>query len=209
MAGSKVRAANMTAMTARIVPTARPSRYCWPTRNKPHKGDEHGGPGEQHGPPGGGHGPDDGVAGVEAFTEALAVAGDDEQRVVDPDAEPDHGHQLRAEAGIDQQMTDQGYHAVPDADADQRGDDRQAHRHHGPEGQEHDDDRSGDADAFARPGRRRHHGADRRPAERHLQARLRIGLGLVDHPLDVRRRDLGGDGVELDRRERRVPVSRP
>ena len=63
MAGSKVRADNITAMTARIVPTARPSRYCWPIRNSPHREMMHGGPGEEHGPSGRGHGPDDGVAG--------------------------------------------------------------------------------------------------------------------------------------------------
>ena len=114
----------------------------------------HGDPGEEHGPAGRGHGPDHGVPRAKAFTEALAVAGDDEQGVVDADPEPDHGHQLRAEAGVDQQMTDQGDHSVPDADADQGGDDGQAHGHDGPEGQEHDDDGGGDPEPFARPGRR-------------------------------------------------------
>ena len=131
----------MTAMTARIVPTARPSRYCWPTRNSPHNEMSTVVPAKSTARPAVDMARTTASRGVEAFAEALAVAGDDEQGVVDPDPEPDHGHQLRAEAGIDQQMTDQGYHAVPGADADQRGEDRQSHGHNRSEGEEHDDDR--------------------------------------------------------------------
>ena len=46
-----------------------------------------------------------------------------------------------------------------DAEPGQRGDHGQAHGHHGPEGEQHDEDGGGDADALARPGRRRGGGA--------------------------------------------------
>ena len=124
----------------------------WPTRNNPKQRDDHRGPGEEHGAPRRGHGPDHGVPGDPSLPQPLTVAGDDEQGVVDPDAEADHGHQLGAEARIDQQMTDQRHHPVPGPHPGQGGEDRQAHGHHRAEGHQHDDDGGGDPDRFAGPG---------------------------------------------------------
>ena len=61
--------------------------------------DDHGDAGEQHGPARGVDRLDDGVLDVEPEVQALPVAGDDEQRVVDADAEADHRHHLRREVG--------------------------------------------------------------------------------------------------------------
>ena len=57
------------------------------------QGDDHGEAGEQHGPPGGVDGGDHRLLGVEAGLERLAIAGDDEQGVVDAHADADHGGQ--------------------------------------------------------------------------------------------------------------------
>ena len=91
----------------------------------------------------------------------------------------------------------------PDAEPGQRGDHRQAHRHDGPEGQQHDDDGGGDADALARPGRRRGGGLDRAAAELDLEAVVGGGLRRRDDLLDGGGRDVGGVGRELDLRRRR------
>ena len=101
----------------------------------------------------------------------LAKAREDEQRVVDADAEADHRGELGGEVGRVDHVREQGDRAEAGAQAEQRGDDRQAHRDQRAEGQQqHDDrrqqpDRRGDAEAGLL-GR-----LDRLAAELDLQAR--------------------------------------
>ena len=71
--------------------------------------------------------------------QALAVPGDDEQRVVDADADADHGGELRGELGDRDRVREQLDDGEADADAEQRGEDGQAHRQHGAERDEQDD----------------------------------------------------------------------
>ena len=60
----------------------------------PEQGDTDDDAGAEHRPPGGVHGVDDGALGVPTRDESLAVPGDDEQRIVDANPEPDEEDQL-------------------------------------------------------------------------------------------------------------------
>ena len=115
-------------------------------------GDDDGGAGEQHGLAGGGDGGAGGVGDAHALVEVLAVSGDDEQRVVDADAEADHGAQDQRELGDVQECGQDADGGGTDEDAHQRGDDRQAHGHHGAEGDEQHDDGDADTDQLAARG---------------------------------------------------------
>ena len=80
--------------------------------------------------------------------EVLAVAGDDEQRVVDADAEADH--RRRASARRSGMSTAPARTPTPDEaddEAEQRGADRDAHGDHRAERDEQHDDRDAEADA--------------------------------------------------------------
>ena len=78
--------------------------------------------------------------------QALPVAGDDEQGVVDADAEADHRHHRRREVGHRDDVAEQRDEGRGDAEAEQGGADRQAHRQHRTEGQDEDDDGGDDAE---------------------------------------------------------------
>src|SRR6202012_4903699 len=112
----------------------------------PHQGDDHRRAREEHGAPGGGDGTDRRLLRLIAFVEVVAEAGDDEERVVDPDPEPDHRRQDRREAGRVDYRGAERDQAEPDPEREQRGDDRQPHRHHRAEGEKQDDDRREKAD---------------------------------------------------------------
>ena len=112
----------------------------------PHQGDDHRDPGEEHGAAGGVDGGDRRLARLQPFVEAVAEAGEDEERVVDPDAEPDHRRQHRREVGGVEDVGAERDQAEADAEREQRGDDRQAHRDHRAEGEQQDDDRRQQAD---------------------------------------------------------------
>ena len=86
------------------------------------------------------------VARLQPLVEAVAEAGEDEERVVDADAEADHRRQLRRELGRVEDVGAERDQAEPDAEREQRGEDRQAHRHHRAEGQQQDHDRRQQAD---------------------------------------------------------------
>ena len=102
-------------------------------------GQDHRGTREDHREPGGGVGLAGGLGYGHAGGEVLAVAGQDEERVVDADAEGEHqaddggdlGH--RGEAGKDAEG------AGADQDRDERDADRGTHGHHGTEGHRQDD----------------------------------------------------------------------
>ena len=114
--------------------------------------------------------------------ESLAVAGDDEQRVVDADADADHRGQRRREALQRVHVREQADDRQPDRDAGERDDDRQHHREHRTERDQQDEDRGEDADALARQ-RRPLRLLDELAAEPHLELRRRVLLGEVDHLL--------------------------
>ena len=77
--------------------------------------------------------------------QAFSIAGDDEQRVVDADAEADHRGQLRREVGHRLHTAEQHRQCDAGAESEQRGSDRQAHRHDRTERDDQDDDRREDA----------------------------------------------------------------
>ena len=66
----------------------------------------------------------DGGLRIETLVQALPVAGDDEQRVVDADADAEHRRQLCREIRCRHRVADQLDEADPDADTEQGRDDR-------------------------------------------------------------------------------------
>ena len=112
-------------------------------------GDDDGGAGEQHGLTGGGVGGAGRVLDAHALVEVLAVSGDDEQRVVDADAEADHHAEDQRDLGHVRERRQDADAGDADEDADQRGDDREAHRDHRAEGDEQHDDGDAEADQLA------------------------------------------------------------
>ena len=88
--------------------------------------------------------------GFGARGQVLAVSRDDEQRVVDADAEADHRDGGGGEVG----HVDERAHAQHDrdagTDAEQRGADRQSHREHRAEREQQDDHRREETDRLAR-----------------------------------------------------------
>jgi hypothetical protein len=139
--------------------------------------DDHGGAGEQHRPPGGVEGDRDRFAHRVPRVELLAVAGDDEQRVVDADAEADHDAQERCEVRDREHLAQQGDDGGAETDAEQGHAHRQAHGQHRAEGHDQDDD-----------------------GERQAEG---LGVGLLelgeDEPahLDLEAVDVGGFGQDL------------
>ena len=114
-----------------------------------HQRDDHRDPGEQDGPSTGVHRLDDGFLDVQSEAEPLAVASDDEQRVVDADAESDHGDHRGHEVGHRDHVAEQRDQREADAKTEQGGADRQPHRQHRAEGQDQDDDGGDDAEDLA------------------------------------------------------------
>ena len=158
-------------------------------REHPEQRDHDRGAGEQHGAAGGVERRLDRLLHVAAVgAVVLAKARDDEQRVVDADAEADHQRQLGGEARHVDHVAGEVDHPDPGAEAEQRGRDREPHRAERSEADQQDHDRGRDPD-------------DRRESERCL-------LGLLDRlaaELDVERgrtRRLGGRDHVVDGRLR-------
>ena len=84
----------------------------------------------------------------------VAVAGDQEERVVDADAEADHRRDRRSDRRDGHAVAEERDQRQPDEQAEQRRDDRQAHRDKRPEREREDDHRRGQADDLAAFGRR-------------------------------------------------------
>ena len=112
----------------------------------PQQRDDHGDPGEQHRSAGGVDRRDRRVALLHAFVEAVAESGQDEEGVVDPDAEADHRRQDDREVGGVEDVGPDRHQAEADAEGEERGDQRQAHRHDRAEGQQQDHDRGEQSD---------------------------------------------------------------
>jgi hypothetical protein len=112
----------------------------------PQQRDDHGQAGEEDGAPGGVDRPHRRRLGVEPFVEPVAEAGEDEERVVDADPEPDHRRQLGGEVGGVEDVRPERDEAEADPQREERGEDRQPHRDRGAEGEEQDDHRGAQPD---------------------------------------------------------------
>ncbi len=141
------------------------------------------------------------TARLEPLVEAVAEAGEDEEGVVDADAETDHEGELRREVGGVEDVGAEGDQADPDAEGEESGDDRQSHRHDRAEGEQEDDDRGEHADPlreafffFASDF------LDRRAAELDLQPVAGGGLRGVHDPFGFLVVEVGPGNVELDGR---------
>ena len=88
---------------------------------------------------------DDRVLDARAAFEVLSVAGDDEQRVVDADAEADHRHHRGGEVGHRDDVAGERHERRGDAETEQGDADRQAHGEHRTEREDEDDDRGDEA----------------------------------------------------------------
>ena len=138
-----------------------------------------------------------GFLGRSTGLDGIAVPGDDEQRVVHADAEPDQdaedGRELRDREGVAEQAGER----VADRDREQRGDERQERGEQRAEGQPEHDQRQDDADAGARTAAAALQLFDVLTTEGHLELAVAGGLRGRDHRLDVVDRvlaDLGGEG---------------
>ena len=116
--------------------------------------DRHRRAGEHHRAAGGRHGARGRLVAIDAFRDPSEVARDDEQRVVDADAEPDHRGERRGDgwnADTVAQNADDRERREQGAD---RGQDRQQHRDDGAEREGEDHTRGDDPDELARLGLR-------------------------------------------------------
>jgi hypothetical protein len=82
--------------------------------------------------------------------ELLAVPRDDEQRVVDADAQSDHQPDERSELRHLEDVAEQDHESAADPDAEQGDRDREAHGQHRSEGHDQDDDGEGEAEQLGR-----------------------------------------------------------
>ena len=130
--------------------------------------------GEHDGLPRGGGRQADRVQRVHALVQVLPVARDDEQGVVDPDAQPDHRRQDRGELRHGRERRQDQGEAGPRGEADHGRRDRQSHRDHGAERDQQDDHRGQQADQL---GRAR---LGLRPPRGVLAADLRLQVGGAD-----------------------------
>ena len=151
------------------------------------------GAGEQHRATGGVDRAHDAALGVEPGVEVLAVAGDDEQRVVDADTDADHRHRGGGEVGHVDEVADDEDQRDAGADAEQRGADRQPHREHRPERDQQDDHGGEQPDRLAGAADRvggEHVAAvlDRQPLDVDL---VSVGLDLLAGVEEVLRRPVG------------------
>ncbi len=82
--------------------------------------------------------------------EGTAVAGEDEQSIVDADGEPDHERETRRRCRDGRVRRDKQDPREGHADANQRHDQRNTRRQRGPEGDEQNEERDDDAHGFDR-----------------------------------------------------------
>ena len=131
----------------------------------------------------------------------VAVARDDEEGVVDPDAEADHQRELGGEVDHVDQVAAEPDDAETGPEAEQRRHDRQAHREQRAEAEQQHDDGGEEADARCEAEARLLSLLDRLAAELDLEGGRAHGLGRGDHTVDGRLRQLVRALVELDGRE--------
>ena len=151
--------------------------------------------GEDDGPAGGVHRGDRRHTGRTAGVKSLAVAGDDEQGVVDTDAEPDHRPQECGEVGDLDDVAEDDDQTQPGPDTPEGNGDRQAHREDRAEGEDQHHDGEGEADELGLRwfehgqgcAARQHLEAldGRRPVEDRLAERGRLGQADIGGQVDL------------------------
>ncbi len=120
-----------------------------PGEEEAEDGDDDGAPREQHRLTRGGVRGTGGILHAHAVVQVLAVAGDDEQRVVDADAEADHHAEDQRELRHVHEGREDADRRGADEDADERSDNGQAHGNDRTERDEQHDDRDTDPDELA------------------------------------------------------------
>jgi hypothetical protein len=138
---------------------------------------------------------------LHAVGRLVALLGDQEQCVVDADAQADHGGQGRPDRGDGHHVAEQADEAEPDGQADHRGDDGHAHRHQAAEGERQDQHGGEQADDLAALGRRLGQDAAEVAADAHADACLARGLGGVEDAVGDLLGDVAVGDVQQDRRE--------
>ncbi len=150
----------------------------------------------------------DRLADLHAATDLVEVAHDEEEGVVDPDAQPDHRGERRRDARHLDDVAEEADQAEARRERDDRDDDRHAHRDDRPEREREDEHRRDDPDHLARLRRRLGElGADRATCC-DLHAGLLPWVGRVQHGLRLLLGQVGRADVEQDRDVGRLPVVR-
>ena len=151
-AGSRVSAVATANSTTIDVASPMEARKPTPVSTSAAIASDHGAAGEEDGRAGRAHGGGQRLRVGLPGGAVLAVAGDDEQGVVDADAQPDHRADRRRGGGDVQAAGQQHDAAEPDGDGDQREHDRHEGGHDGAEGDEEDDERGEHADRLGARG---------------------------------------------------------
>jgi hypothetical protein len=165
------------------------------------QGDDHGAAGEHDGAARGRHRPGDRLVPLDAVAQLVAMLGHQEQRVVDADAQADHGRQRRPDRGDVQEVAEQADEAERGGQAEHRGDDGLAHRHQAAEGEGQDQHGGEQADDLAALGRRLGQDAAQVAADGDLDARLPRGGGGGEDRAGELLGDVAVGDVEQDGRE--------
>jgi hypothetical protein len=168
-------------------------------QREPEDGDHHGGAGQDHAAPGGGDGLDDGVMRILAVGQRGAEARQDEQRVVDADADPDQAGDRRRPVGdVDDVREQHDQPARRDAEAEEGDQQRQAGGDHRAEGDQQHDRGAEEPEALRAGGLLR--GVDRIAAELDLEAVAAVLLRSGDQLLATLLRDVPARDRQRERR---------
>ncbi len=146
-AGSRVSAANITASTVTTAEKATPGTYGWFIVSMPSKEMTTVIPANTTDRPAVAIATDTAPLGVAPPGELTAVAGDDQQGVVDADAEADHRRDRARPIGHVDEVGEQRAAGQPDTDTEQCGGERKAHRDERPERDQQND--RGDEQAWS------------------------------------------------------------
>ena len=141
---------------------------------------------------------------LDAVLHLQLVARDDEERVVDPHPQADHGSEGRGDGGHLERVPEHADDRQGAGDAEQRRDDRDDHRHGAAEREQKDDDRRADPDDLADVGGWLGHFLPEVAAGGDLDVRLLGDVGIVDDrvrlvDVEVRLTDVQGDRDVPDR----------
>ena len=147
-----------------------------------------------------------GVADAVAARQLLSVAPDDQQRVVDARAEPEHDAERGREAGEVGEGAGELQQQQAARQRDQRRDQRQRHRRHRAEHEREHDDRHRHADQLADRGGGLLGLVHDRPVAGDLEAGALAELGRLLEPLARLLAERGGGVVVLDRHVGDAPV---
>ena len=170
------------------------------------KGDDDGRSGDQDAAPGRGHGLDDGGAWLAAGGKRCAEAGQDQERVVDPDADPDHARDRGGKTGDVHGRSQEADHQDREPEPEERDHNRQPNRHDRAEGDQEDDRGRDQTDELGAPTLLRV--PDRRAPELDSQPVAGRRLGHRDQARRRFGRHVQGGAVELEASQRDCAVAR-